>query len=186
MENDVKYALEAIRTHLLDRHETIAVAESVTSGHLQAAMSMADHAAKFYQGGITTYNLGQKTRHLHVEPIHADSCNCVSERVAAEMALHVCEMFGSDWGIGIVGYATPVPECDVYTLFAHYAIAYKGHVIFSKRISSENKDAWNVQREYACKVLKDFAHAIEDWPKANSKRMQDQEAHGELLDWRDS
>lgn len=80
--------IQSIGNILIERQQSIAVAESVTSGHMQAALSTAPDAAKFYQGGITAYNLGQKSRHLHVEPIHATASNCVSDQVAHEMAMY--------------------------------------------------------------------------------------------------
>ena len=52
-------ALNEIRDRLTGNGESLAVAESVTSGHLQAALSSAENASHFYQGGITAYNLGQ-------------------------------------------------------------------------------------------------------------------------------
>src|SRR5689334_9261316 len=104
--------LDKIREQLMTKKQTVAVAESVTSGLLQLAFSSMIDASEFYQGGITAYNLAQKTRHLLVEPIHANSVNCVSQRVADEMATQVAKLFLSDWGIAVTGYATPVPESD--------------------------------------------------------------------------
>ena len=78
-----------------------------------------------FQGGLTVYNLGQKCRHLGVNPIQALECNCVSDKVAVEMAISVCKLFTSDWGIAITGYSTPVPESD-NKLFAYFAIAFQG------------------------------------------------------------
>src|SRR5688500_8216804 len=122
--------IQVIGNILIERQQSIAVAESVTSGHMQVALSTATDAVKFYQGGITAYNIGQKSRHLHVEPIHAIACNCVSEQVACEMALQVCNLFNSQWGISITGYASKVPESN-NELFAFYAIAYAGKIIQS-------------------------------------------------------
>lgn len=70
---------------LIEKNETVAVAESVTSGYLQALISSALNAEQFYQGGITAYNIGQKDRHLSIEPVAAKNCNCVSEEVAKQM-----------------------------------------------------------------------------------------------------
>lgn len=145
---------------MLAHEETLAVAESVTSGHLQAALSLANNARKFFQGGITTYNLGQKSRHLHLDPIHAEACNCVSEKIAHQMAVHACLLFSSDWGIGITGYAAPVPECGITTLFAFYAISYRGNVILSKRIASEKKSVVDVQQNYVNILLSDFSKIL--------------------------
>ncbi len=63
--------LNSIKDILVKSEQTIAIAESVTSGNLKAAFSVAMDASKYFQGGIATYNLGQKTRHLNIEPILA-------------------------------------------------------------------------------------------------------------------
>src|SRR5688572_23353288 len=125
---------DRLRDLLLERKQTVAVAESVTAGHLQVAFSMAERASEFFQGGITTYNLGQKARHLHVDPIHALSCDSVSEIVAAQMANHVTRLFMSDWGIAITGYASQVPEENIYDLFACYSFYARDSKILCKTI----------------------------------------------------
>ncbi|MEJ0104835.1 MAG: CinA family protein [Bacteroidota bacterium] len=84
-----KKILEGIGKKLLKKKESIAVAESVTSGLLQLAFSCIPDAACFFQGGITAYNIAQKFKHLEVEPLHALSVNCVSPKVAKEMG-HAC------------------------------------------------------------------------------------------------
>lgn len=144
--------LMSIREHMLENDETIAVAESVTSGFLQAAFSTTPDAAKFFQGGITTYNLGQKYHHLRVNPIHAQGCNCVSPKVAAEMALGVCTLFRSDWGIGITGYSTKVPEGD-HDLHAHYAIAYKHKIVADETVHANTTQGEETQLHFVEKVL---------------------------------
>ena len=141
---------------MIARQETIAVAESVTSGLLQLALSQAENAAEFYQGGITAYNLGQKSRHLIVEPIHALAFNSVSEKVAQEMALNVCSLFSSDWGMGITGYASPVPESE-NKLFAWYAIAHQDSIVVSKKITPKKNEPFRIQQLYVTDVLKNLA-----------------------------
>jgi PncC family amidohydrolase len=149
--NSIK--LEQIRQLLTRREETIAVAESVTAGFLQAALSQAEEASSFFQGGITVYNLGQKYRHLKVEPIHAQFTNCVSSKVAAKMAIEVCSLFGCQWGLAITGYATPVPE-SAHKIFAFYAIAKNGKPVKQGKISGpKGKEAFEVQQYFLTKVL---------------------------------
>ena len=77
-----KQTLQAVADHLSRHHQTIAVAESVTAGFLQAALASAENASTFFQGGITAYNIHQKYAHLHVDLPHAIVCNCVSGQVA--------------------------------------------------------------------------------------------------------
>jgi len=156
-----KKDVSVLSRYMLDHEETLSVAESVTSGHLQAAISLANNARKFFEGGITAYNLGQKSRHLHLNPIHAEANNCVSERIAHEMAVNVCKLFSSDWGIGITGYAAPVPECDITTLFAFYAISYRGNVLRSKRITCKKKQVHIVQEFYVNTILLDFSRILD-------------------------
>jgi PncC family amidohydrolase len=85
--------IQSIANILIERQQTIAVAESVTSGNVQVSLASATDATKFFQGGITAYNLGQKSRHLNVDPINAMACNCVAEQVAHEMAVGACKLF---------------------------------------------------------------------------------------------
>ena len=148
--------IETIRNNLIARHETIAVAESVTSGLLQLALSGADNAANFYQGGLTAYNLGQKSRHLAIDPVHALSCNSVSERIAGEMALNICRLFTSQWGVGITGYASPVPESG-NQVYAWYAIAHRGNILMTKKSSPKKDEPFRTQQWYVTHVLKDLA-----------------------------
>ena len=154
-----KKNLEKIGKHLLKKNETIAVAESVTSGLLQFAFSNVPDAAHFFQGGITAYNIGQKYKHLQVEPVHALSVNCVSKKVASEMALHICKQYSSDWGIGITGYATAVPESG-NKIFAYYAIAYKMKLKTSGRFSHKKENPPEVQRKYVDDIIRKFLQLI--------------------------
>ncbi|MEJ7682887.1 MAG: nicotinamide-nucleotide amidohydrolase family protein [Segetibacter sp.] len=112
--------INSVKDILADKEETLAVAESVTAGHLQAAFSAGIEASKYFQGGITAYNIGQKARHLHVDPILCNKVNCVAEKIAHTMATEVSKMFLSDYGIGITGYASIVPECEEEGIFAFF------------------------------------------------------------------
>jgi len=132
--------IKSIRDSLVTKGETIAVAESVTSGHLQAALSLAEDARQFYQGGITAYNLGQKSRHLLIEPIHALDCDCVSEQIAEQMALEVTRVFRSTFGLSITGYAAKVPEKGIDRPFAFFSIVRDNKVLVTRRAETPEKD----------------------------------------------
>lgn len=145
--------LDKIGQRLLKKKQTIAVAESVTTGLLQAALASVTDASQFFQGGITAYNLGQKFKHLQIEPIHAASVNCVSPKVAAEMANGICTLYGSDWGVGITGYSSPVPESD-QKVFAYYAIVYKGKIKAKGKITPAKDEPMRLQLKYVEVVLR--------------------------------
>jgi nicotinamide-nucleotide amidase len=150
-----------IKDLLLKDKLTLSVAESVTAGHLQAAFSSATEASKFFQGGITAYNAGQKTKHLNIEPIAALEDDCVTEKVACEMAIQSNKMFISDFAIAITGYATKMPEKGLNDLFAFFAIAHKQEIILTKKITT-NKERVDAQIDYTTQVIKEFLDVLKN------------------------
>jgi len=146
-------SINAIKDFLVGREETISVAESVTGGHLQAAFSAGVEASKYFQGGITAYNLGQKTRHLGIDPILGNKVNCVAQKIADTMAIGVSRLFSSDFGIAITGYASIVPECEDEGLFAFFSLSYAGAIVISEKLTSVEKAPYDVQVEYTREVI---------------------------------
>lgn len=104
---------------------TLAVAESVTCGRVQARVGAIPGASRFFLGGITAYALDQKVRHLGVDRAAARAVNCVSPAVAAQMAEGACRMFRSDLGLGLTGYAEPAPDLGVEQPHAWWAMAHR-------------------------------------------------------------
>jgi nicotinamide-nucleotide amidase len=86
---------------------TLAVAESITCGHLQACIGAISGASEFFLGGITTYTLDEKVKHLGVKRAAAKAVNSVSAAVAEQMARGACALFGSDLAVATTGYAEP-------------------------------------------------------------------------------
>ena len=155
--------IDSIKEKLISRKEKLSVAESVTAGFLQAAIASADHALQFFEGGITTYNINQKVRHLKIDKKKGEECNCVSEQTANEMALGVCEHFGTDWGIAITGYATPVPESG-HRIFAYFAICYKKQIKKTERIDLANEKPEQAQLKYVDIITEKFARLLNNFP----------------------
>jgi nicotinamide-nucleotide amidase len=153
--------LKIIGAQIKERKETIATAESVTSGLLQFAFSNIPDASTFFNGGITAYNLKEKVKHLNVEPGHAASVNCVSQQVSDEMALEVCRLFNCNWGIGITGYASPVPESDG-KLFAYYSICYNNVIIYFDEIVPVETDPVLIQWYYVNTVIDQLSVVLKE------------------------
>lgn len=101
---DVK-ELEILKKYFCDHKISLAVAESITCGNLQALIGSISGASDFFKGGITAYNLGQKVKHLNIEELHAKPVDCVSGQVAIEMARGVTVLFNSTIGLGTTGFA---------------------------------------------------------------------------------
>jgi len=101
----------------------LAVAESMTGGRLQARITGISGASSFFLGGITAYTLDRKVALLGVDEAHAAAVNCVSERVAGEMALGACRLFRAELALATTGYAEPSPADGVTDPFAWVALA---------------------------------------------------------------
>ncbi|HYP15980.1 MAG TPA: nicotinamide-nucleotide amidohydrolase family protein [Opitutus sp.] len=117
-------AIEELKALLLQTPRwTLAVAESLTAGRLQARVGEVSGASGFFLGGITAYSLEQKVKHLGVARVAAERVNSVSAEVAEQMAGGVCRLFGADLGVATTGYAEPAPAEGVMQPFAWWAIA---------------------------------------------------------------
>ncbi len=101
---------------------TLAVAESLTAGHVQARVAAVSGASNYFLGGVTAYSLEQKVKLLGVNRAHAKRVNCVSQRVAVEMAHGVMELFGADLAAATTGYAQPDRAAGVKSPMAWWAI----------------------------------------------------------------
>lgn len=104
---------------------SLAAAESLTCGRVQARVGEISGASTFFRGGITAYTLDQKVRHLGVNRAAARRVNAVSAEVAAQMARGVCALFDSDLGVATTGYAEPAPGTGVGEPFAWWALAHR-------------------------------------------------------------
>jgi nicotinamide-nucleotide amidase len=102
---------------------TLAVAESLTCGRLQARIGAVSGASEYFLGGLTAYSLEQKVRHLGVDRAEALAVNSVSARVAEQMARGACVLFGADVGVGTTGYAEGSAEHRVAEPFAWWGLA---------------------------------------------------------------
>lgn len=105
---------------------TLAIAESLTCGHLQALVGATSGASDFFCGGITAYSLDQKVRHLGVDRALAEPVNSVSAEVAKQMARGASRMFGSTLGVATTGYAESVLQHGVQHPFAWWAVYCAG------------------------------------------------------------
>jgi nicotinamide-nucleotide amidase len=127
---------------------TLAVAESLTCGHVQAEIGRISGASGFFLGGITAYTLEQKVRHLGVNREEAAAADCVSAAVAEQMARGAAVMFGAGIGLATTGYAEPAPAQGVAAPFAWWALARRreaGWEVQSARIDCPGLTRLEVQ-----------------------------------------
>ncbi|MBO9702989.1 MAG: CinA family protein [Sporocytophaga sp.] len=156
--------LELIKDILVSNNQTLSVAESVTGGNIQALLASVPMAIDFYQGGITTYNIGQKVKHLGVEPIHAIKYNSVSGKVASELAIGAIKLFMSDFAIAVTGYVGPDENNDSDNPIAFISIARHSiegiSEVYNEKIEFELKERDEVQRYFAESAIRIFGQYL--------------------------
>ena len=109
----------------LTPRRTIAVAESLTAGHLQALIASVPGASAYFLGGITVYSIEEKVRLLGLDEASVRAVNAVSEEVARSMARSVLNLFRSDIALSTTGYAETVLSPKIEIPFAWWAIAWR-------------------------------------------------------------
>ncbi len=107
MDSDILTHVRFIAAHLIERKETVSVAESCTGGLLGVALTELSGSSAYFLGGVQAYSNTIKSGVLGVASESISSFGAVSEEVALEMALGVTSLMGSNWGISITGVAGP-------------------------------------------------------------------------------
>lgn len=98
---------EVIGLRLRERGQTLAIAESCTSGMLGANLTDVMGSSAWFLGGVMCYSNESKVRDVGVDESAIVAHGAVSVEVAEQLARRVRERFGSTYGIGISGIAGP-------------------------------------------------------------------------------
>ncbi|MGA1303374.1 MAG: competence/damage-inducible protein A [Cyanobium sp.] len=96
-----------VLAQLVERGQTLAVAESCTGGALGAALAAVPGASESWLGGVIAYANAAKEELLGVPANLLERWGAVSDPVALAMAKGVRQRLGSDWALAITGIAGP-------------------------------------------------------------------------------
>jgi nicotinamide-nucleotide amidase len=146
---------------------TVAVAESLTCGRVQALIGGVPGASGYFLGGLTAYTLEQKVRHLGVNRTHARTVDCVSQRVAVEMAEGACKFFGADVAVATTGYAQPNAALGVKVPMAWWALCHRRRggrsQVISELVMVPGAGRGAVQERVAGVVLRELVAYLREW-----------------------
>lgn len=92
---------------LLEKQQTLSVAESCTGGNLGKALTEIPGSSAYFWGGVIAYENRIKEKLLGVSGEDLLEQGAVSHPVAKQMAQGVRDRTQTDWGIGITGVAGP-------------------------------------------------------------------------------
>ncbi len=92
---------------LLQRGETVAVAESCTGGGIGNLFTAISGSSQYFLGGVIAYDNSVKIGLLDVNSADLAREGAVSAIVAQQMALGVRAKLGTTWGLSVTGIAGP-------------------------------------------------------------------------------
>ncbi len=100
---------DEIAALLIERGETVAVAESTTGGLISAALLRVAGASKYYAGGGVVYTLNSRTALTGVPAERYANYQGTTPEMITELAASMRERLGATWCIAEAGLAGPTP-----------------------------------------------------------------------------
>lgn len=131
---------------LLERHATLAVAESCTGGALSAAFTSMAGASDYFLGGVVSYSNSVKEGVLGVSRSTLESHGAVSEQTACEMAAGVRRICGSDYALATTGIAGPTGGSDAKPVGTVWVGMATPDGVSASRFVFGNLRAQNIER----------------------------------------
>jgi nicotinamide-nucleotide amidase len=159
--SQIEKDLETISRLSIENNISLCTAESVTSGYLQFILSQSEGTLQFFNGGITTYNIDQKVQQLNIDYQKCQACNCVSQEIANQMAINACKLFNCNSAIAITGYASTMPEKQIYHKHAYFSISMHGKIEAFGEINSEHKEPKETQIAYAEQLIHELRKTLQ-------------------------
>jgi len=98
---------EKIAACLIERRETIAVAESSTGGLIAAALLSVPGASAYFVGGAVVYTKAARLALLGIGDAEMAGLRPSTEAYSALIAQRVRERHGATWGLGETGATGP-------------------------------------------------------------------------------
>jgi nicotinamide-nucleotide amidase len=98
---------EKIAARLIERRETIAVAESSTGGLIAAALLAVPGASAYVVGGAVAYTKASRAALLGIGDADMQGLRPATESYSLLIARRVRERLGATWGLGETGATGP-------------------------------------------------------------------------------
>src|SRR5450759_37244 len=94
---------EKIAAHLIERRETIAIAESSTGGLIAAALLAVPGASAYFVGGAVVYTRTARATLLGIGDADMQGLRPATELYSLLIAQRMRERLGATWGLGETG-----------------------------------------------------------------------------------
>jgi len=137
---------------LVERGQTLAVAESLTGGLVAAELTSVPGASHSFRGSVTAYATSLKCELLGVDGALLAARGAVDPDVARQMARGARRLLGADWGVATTGVAGPEPQDEkpVGTVFVAVSGPDGAEKVVALRLNGGRAD---IRRESVRNVL---------------------------------
>lgn len=159
---EMSVAAAAAVHQLVERHETLATAESLTGGLVAATIVEIAGVSSVYRGGMVVYATELKARLAGVPEELLEERGPVDRDVAAELASGARERCGADWGLATTGVAGPEPQGGKPVGLVYVAVSGPGVAEVRELQLDGNRDA--VRTESVTAVLQLLTDALRATP----------------------
>jgi nicotinamide-nucleotide amidase len=105
--NELLPLAETVAARLIERRETIAVAEGSAGGLISAALLAVPGASAYFLGGAVVYTAAARTALADIGAADMAGLRPASEPYAALLARRLRERLGATWGLAEAGAAGP-------------------------------------------------------------------------------
>jgi PncC family amidohydrolase len=157
---DELYGLgEQIARLLIDRHETIAVAESSAGGLISASLLSVPGASAYFVGGGVVYTRTSRNAMLAIPEAALEGVRPSTEEYALLLARGVRDRLGTTWAIGETGATGPTGS-RYGNAAGHACIAVVGPLEASRTLETGKDDRHENMSVFAATALGLFKDVI--------------------------
>lgn len=107
IDESIKNAARALASHLPEKGQRLAAAESCTGGWIAKVITDLPGSSGWFEGGVVAYSNAAKTALLGVDKDTLESEGAVSEATVMQMAEGICNRFAVPLGVAVSGVAGP-------------------------------------------------------------------------------
>ena len=150
---EIDEVAEAVARRLIERRETIAVAESAAGGLIAAALLGVAGASGYFKGGVVVYTSDGKQRLAGMTSAALESHRSATEPHTAFLAKAIRERLGASWGIAETGAAGPTGN-RYGDPAGHAALAVSGPVERTQVIETGQSDRRQNMEAFAVAALR--------------------------------
>jgi len=150
---------EEIARRLVERHETVSVAESSAGGLISTALLGVSGASAYFKGGVVVYNAAAKERlaGMTQEELAVDRSSTTPH--TALLAAAIRRRLGSDWAIAETGATGPTGN-RYGDVAGHVALAVSGRIELTEVVETGKNDRRENMEAFAIAALRLLNRAI--------------------------